>query len=243
MITLLKSFLHKEQFRPSIAGLFLNPFYFARKAIYNSIKKNSQYINGRTLDIGCGSKPYADLFRTEEYIGMDVESSAHNHGTSLVDVFYDGNTIPFNKEHFDSVVCFEVLELIFNAESFLNEANRILKPGGKAIFTVPFIWDEHEQPNDYARYSSFGLAHLFKKSGFHVIRNEKYLGDLRLMALLTNAYIYKVIRRYIPSKISFILILPLTTLINITGHIFYLLPKNPDMYFGNLFVLEKPKPE
>jgi len=223
--------------------LFINPFYFSRRAIYYSIKKNSHYINGRTLDIGCGSKPYAGLFQTEEYIGLDVESSAHNHRTSLVDVYYDGNSIPFNKEHFDSVVCFEVLELVFSADSFLNEANRILKPGGKAIFTVPFIWDEHEQPNDFARYSSFGLAHLFKKSGFRVIRNEKYLGDLRLLALLTNAYIYKVIRRYIPSKISFILILPLTSLINITGHIFWLLPKNPDMYFGNLFVLEKPLPK
>jgi SAM-dependent methyltransferase len=235
----IKIYLIKEQYRPSFAGLFLNPFYFARKAIYKNIKIYSKNITGTTLDIGCGSKPYASLFRTDKYIGMDIEVSGHKHTDSQIDIFYNGVEIPFEDNYFDSIVCFEVLEHVFNPDIFLMEASRVLKTGGKALFTVPFVWDEHEQPFDFARYSSFGLKSMFEKNGFAICENRKYICDLRLLALLANAYIYKVIKKLIPNRISYVFILPLTALNNLFGHIFYLLPKNEDLYYGNIFLLQK----
>ena len=239
MSEILKSWLLKEQFNPSWLGLLLNPFYFARKAIYRNIKHYANNVTGITLDIGCGSKPYVGLFSTEKYIGIDLEKSGHNHTNSPVDLYYDGTRIPFENDYFDSVVCFEVLEHVFNPDEFLAEANRVLKKGGTAIFTVPFIWDEHEKPFDYARYSSFGLKHLFEKNGFKVVESRKYLGDLRILSLLTNAYIYKVIRRIIPGKIAYLIILPITFLNNIFGHLLFLFPHNNDLYYGNIFHLKK----
>jgi SAM-dependent methyltransferase len=236
---ILNSWLLKEQFKPSFLGLFLNPFYFARKAIYKNIKFYSDYVKGITLDIGCGSKPYVDLFSTVQYIGIDLEKSGHNHSNSPVDIYYDGTKIPFGNEYFDSVVCFEVLEHVFNPDEFLKEANRVLKKGGSAVFTVPFIWDEHEQPYDFARYSSFGLKHIFEKNGFSVVESRKYLSDLRILSLLTNAYIYKVIRKILPGRIAYLFILPLTSLNNILGSLLYILPHNKDLYYGNIFVLKK----
>lgn len=235
----IKIYLIKEQYHPSFAGLFLNPFYFARKAIYKNIKIYSKNITGTTLDIGCGSKPYASLFRTEKYIGMDIEASGHKHTDSQIDIFYNGVEIPFEDNYFDSIVCFEVLEHVFNPDVFLKETFRVLKAGGKAVFTVPFIWDEHEQPYDFARYSSFGLKSLFEKNGFAICENRKYICDLRLLALLANAYIYKIIRKLIPNKISYLFILPLTTINNLLGHILFLFPKNEDLYYGNIFLLKK----
>jgi SAM-dependent methyltransferase len=235
----IKAYILKEQFRPSFIGLFVNPFYFARKAIYNNIQIYAKNITGVTLDIGCGSKPYATLFPTEKYIGMDIKVTGHKHTDSDIDVYYDGTNIPFDDEYFDSIVCFEVLEHVFNPDVFLKEAYRVLKTGGKALYTVPFIWDEHEQPYDYARYSSFGLKSLFKKNGFTICEKRKYLCDLRLLALLANAYIYKIIKKLIPGKISYLFILPLTTINNLFGHILYLFPKNEDLYYGNIFLLKK----
>ena len=235
----IKNYLLREQFNPSVLGLFLNPFYFARKAIYKNIKAYSKHITGVTLDIGCGSKPYEKLFLSERYIGMDIKTSGHNHNESSIDVYYNGTTIPFENNYFDSIVCFEVLEHVFNPDVFLMEAHSVLKPGGVAVFTVPFIWDEHEQPYDFARYSSFGLNHLFQKSGFTVVSNKKYVKDLRIISLFLNAYIYKIIRKTMNHKISYFIILPLTTINNILGHVFYLLPQNSDMYYGNIFLIKK----
>lgn len=239
MKNLIKQFFLKEQFHPSLLGLFINPFYFSRKALRKSMKKYSELIHGKTLDIGCGTKPYRQIFNSEHYIGLDVLSTGHNHETSKVDVFYDGNIIPFENHHFDSVVCFEVLQAVFTPDKFLEEANRVLKYEGKAIFTVPFLWDETEQPYDYARYTSFGLKHLFQKHGFTVLSNDKLLCDLTLLALLTNAYLDKVVRKYIRSKMRYLLLLPLTSAINVLGHLLLIFPGNSDMYFGNIFILKK----
>lgn len=239
MLYIIKGYLLREQFRPSFFGLFLNPFFFGRLSLYKNIKKYSKNITGVTLDIGCGSKPYADLFLSEKYIGMDIEASGHSHTDSRVDVYYDGKTFPFENEYFTSVVCFEVLEHVFNPDTFIKETCRILKPGGVALFTVPFIWDEHEQPYDYARYSSFGLNHLFRNNGFTVLESKKYLHDMRIFALLTNVYIYKTIKKIIPSRASYLFILPLTSVINLLGCLLYLLPRNNDFYFGNIFLIKK----
>jgi SAM-dependent methyltransferase len=240
LLNKLKYVFLKEQFNPSLLGLFINPFYFARKAIYNNIKSYASNIKGRTLDVGCGTKPYENLFDCEEYIGLDTVNSGHKHEFSSIDIVYDGANIPFENNYFDSIVCFEVLEAIFEPKCFLKELTRVLKPGGYALFTVPFIWDEHDQPNDFARYSSFGLKHLFEEQGFIVVKNGKYLDDPRLIFLLVNAYIYKVIKRILPNRVlSYMLILPLTSFNNIIGHISFIFPKNRDLYFGNIFLLKK----
>lgn len=231
--------LYKEQFNPSHIGIFINPFYHGRRAIYLNIRKRAVNIRGRILDVGCGSKPYKELFQADEYFGIDVNTSGHSHKYSEVDLFYDGINIPISDCSFDSIVCFEVLEVISEPDHFLNEINRVLKPGGKALFTVPFVWDEHEQPYDYSRYSSFGLKYLFEKHGFSVRESEKYLADLRLFCLLSNAYLYKVVRRILPSRIAFIILLPFTSLINLLGSLLYFSPGNPDLYFGNVVLIEK----
>jgi SAM-dependent methyltransferase len=240
LVNKIKCIYLKEQFNPSFLGLFINPFYFARKAIFNNIRSYASNIRGNTLDIGCGTKPYEKLFECENYIGLDTINSGHNHEFSSIDIKYDGEHMPFENNFFDSAVCFEVLEAIYEPKSFLKEVNRVLKSGGIALFTVPFIWDEHDQPFDYARYSSFGLKHLFEDQGFIVLKSSKYLDDPRLIFLLVNAYIHKVVKRILPNRIlSYIIILPLTSFNNILGHISLIFPKNKDLYFGNIFLLKK----
>ena len=46
------------------------------------------------LDFGCGQKPYESLFSVEEYVGLDIEVSGHDHTNSKVDTYYDGKNIP-----------------------------------------------------------------------------------------------------------------------------------------------------
>ena len=165
---MIKELIKKYEFNPRTAGLFVNPFYFARKGIWQFFYDNPMYITGKLLDVGCGSKPYRSFFPAADYIGMEIHGSNHS-----ADYYYNGKTFPFPDGEFDTVLCSQVLEHVFNPDEFLSEIRRVLKPNGKLILTVPFIWNEHEQPNDYARYSSFGIKHLLDKNGFEVLHQQK----------------------------------------------------------------------
>lgn len=164
----------RELFRPRWYSVFFNPFYLTRKGLFKAIEQNRSYIKGLALDFGCGSKPYVSMFDTDQYIGLDYATEISEQNDKLAaDVFYDGKTIPFEKDHFDSVFSSEVLEHVFNPDEILAEINRVLKPGGHLMLSCPFFWPEHEQPYDYARYSSFGLKHLVEKHGFEIVKYEK----------------------------------------------------------------------
>jgi hypothetical protein len=82
----IKSFVYKEQFQPSIIGMFVNPFYIARKELFKHISSFSHLVKGRVLDIGCGQKPYYNLFSSDEYIGLEVDTP-ENRKNKKADVF------------------------------------------------------------------------------------------------------------------------------------------------------------
>ncbi|MCR4321040.1 MAG: class I SAM-dependent methyltransferase [Candidatus Brocadiaceae bacterium] len=238
MIKKLKKLINSEQFRPSILGLFLNPFFFARKGLFENIFALAKYISGKTLDIGCGQKPYEKLFNSSRYVGLEIET-LENKKNKRADCFYDGKTFPFRDDEFESVIVSEVFEHVFNPDDFLNEIHRVLKPGGTLLITVPFVWDEHEQPNDYARYTSFGLRHILEKSGFEVIEHRKSVCDIRAVFQLLNGYIYKkTVTKNIYANI--LITAFFMSPFNILGELLSkVLPKNEDLYLDNVILLKK----
>ena len=190
MITLLNRLLLNRLFS-ELLGIIFNPFYFSRRNLANSISKYSSHLNGKMIDVGCGRKPYQSLFRVDQYIGLDIDDEV-NRQLGTADFLYDGKTFPFPSNEFDSVLCNQVLEHVFNPDEFLCEIFRIMKPGSKLLLTVPFVWDEHSQPFDYGRYTSFGLKHLLKQNGFKILKHEKLGSDITVIVQLVNAYLFKV---------------------------------------------------
>jgi ubiquinone/menaquinone biosynthesis C-methylase UbiE len=151
---------------------------------------HQQAITGKVLDVGCGSKPYQDCFPlASAYIGIDVETSGHDHENSKVDVFYDGMSIPFTNESFDSVVCFEVLEHVKDPKTILEEINRVIKEHGSLLISVPFLFGEHEEPYDFQRFTSFGLVKLLNDVGFNVVSLEKTTSEFMAIAQLNILYL------------------------------------------------------
>lgn len=232
-------FIQKQEFDPTFLGIFTNPFYIMRKGIRKNITTLSPHITGRTLDVGCGSKPYKDIFKdTHSYVGIEFDSPRARE-KSQADFFYDGQHFPFPDTSFDTVIATEVFEHIFNPDNFLTEIHRTITPGGTLLITCPFTWAEHEQPYDYARYSSFGLRHIVEKNGFKVIEDKK-VGD----AILT---IFQLIACYINNKLSIknykikllfqiVCISPVTLCGLLLSQ---LLPENKDLYLDNIIVAKK----
>ncbi|AEE26586.1 class I SAM-dependent methyltransferase [Francisella hispaniensis] len=240
MIKKLKKIYFIEQFNPRLLGVFVNPFYFSRKALYKYISEFAKKLNGKVLDIGCGSKPYEELCNATEYVGIEIKDEG-NRNHAFADVLYDGNILPFKDKDFDGLLSSQVFEHVFNPKQFLKEANRVTKLGGMFLITVPFIWDEHEQPYDFARYTSFGMKHILNENGFEIVEYKKSCNGIELIFQLINAYTYKVIFRgnkYINLLLTLFFIAP----INLLGLIFSkILPKNNDLYLDSIILAKKIK--
>jgi SAM-dependent methyltransferase len=237
MLDKIKKIIEDQYFNPGLLGLIVNPFYIARKGLYNNLSFLGHEIIGKTLDVGCGTKPYEKLFNHSTYVGLEFDTGIDSQ-KKVAEFYYDGKTFPFNESEFDSVVTNQVLEHVFNPDEFLSEINRVLKTDGKLLLTVPFVWDEHEQPYDYARYSSFGLKALLEKNGFEILDLRKSVNDYSVLVQLFNAYIYKITRQNIFLKnLALILVIAPVTIFGIL--ISKLLPKNNDLYLDNIVLAKK----
>ncbi len=225
-----------ESFQPAVIGIFTNPFYFLRRSLCKGISKHKKQLGGIMLDFGCGRKPYKNLFNVVEYVGVDIEVSGHSHVNSEVDVFYDGRRIPFKDNHFDSLLCSEVFEHLFNIDEILSELNRVLKPNAKGLITVPFCWPEHEQPYDFARYTSFGMKKLLGDHGFKIVSMDKSGHFFESIWQLVTLYFYslfKTKRRILNVLLTILIISPF----NLIGILLTsIVPKQHD-YYHNLVIL------
>jgi len=240
MGTRLKNIYTKQLFQPSVIGVFTNPFFITRSKLFREIKKVARYISGQILDVGCGQKPYKSLFNSTEYVGMDIEASGHNHSKEQIDVYYDGVYFPFDDNRFDSVLCSQVLEHVTTPKITLSEIHRVLKPQGYALFTVPFLSDEHEQPFDFYRYSSFGMKHLLEVHNFEIIKSVKLNRNIALVfAHFWNTYWYKILKT--PFPIFSLLLTPfIHAPATILGYIASLvLPRTKDFYTDLLILVRK----
>jgi SAM-dependent methyltransferase len=209
--------------------------FISRRGLYRAIKDMAPSISGSVLDFGCGSKPYEALFtKANGYIGVDLETTGHDHVDSKVDVYYDGRALPFETDQFDAVVSFEVFEHVFNLTEVLAEISRVTKESGLLLISIPFAWPEHEVPYDFARYTSFGIAHVLKNSGYQVIEIRKTTTHVLAVFQMFMDYLAQLgPRSWIRPVLQLIVIAPTTLVAYLLNAI---LPKSY-AYFCNTVVL------
>ena len=228
-----------SEFKPN----FFHPYYFIRKGLLRKIMQYKNVLNGKLLDFGCGSKPYRSLIdHVDEYIGVDFVNEGHPHDNEHIDIFYDGKTIPVQDSFFDSALSSEVFEHIFNLEEVIKELNRVLKPGATLLITCPFVWKEHEIPNDFARYTHFALQYLLEKNGFSVQTKDKSGNFIEVIFQLQVLFFYdkfypKVRRIFF---IDFLFKFFFIALPNFVGFVLSeIFSKTKTMYFNNIIVARK----
>jgi SAM-dependent methyltransferase len=209
-----------------------------RRALFVAIRNLAPQVSGRILDFGCGSKPYKSLFgHASEYVGVDLQVTGHDHQDSRIDVFYDGQTLPFADSQFDSVISFEVFEHVFNLPEILSEIHRVTRPGGKLLLSVPFAWNEHEIPYDFARYTSFGISHLLRGAGYEIIELKKTTSHLVAVSQLFIVYMTQLApqNRFLRAFLQLAAIAPVTILTIVLDR---MLPTR-DSYYCNSVVLAR----
>ncbi len=159
-----------------------------------------------TLDIGSGRTDYSEWFPNR--VGIDL---ACGKSTNLLS---DAHQLPFSDGSFDTILCTEVLEHLKEPKAAITEMKRVLKKEGKVVLTTCFVYPLHESPNDYFRFTKFGLTELFKEWDIEVLRPAA--GTIESLAVLIQRVALQCDLRYgtrylflllahILSKASFIL--------------------------------------
>lgn len=231
----------KEAFRPSyLLGIWVNPYFTIRRRLHQGVHQIASLLQGgRLLDVGCGSKPYKELFQVANYVGIDVEVSGHDHSKSEVDIFYDGEALPFPDATFDHVFSSEVLEHVLATDQFMSEISRVLKKGGYFGLTCPFVWAEHEAPYDFVRFTSFAIEPLLRKHGFDVVSMTKSSGHFETIMQMLAAY---VVEECLPrnKKLKLLLTPFFVSPITIIGiGLGKILPDSQNFYHNNIVVARK----
>jgi len=125
------------------------------------------------VDVGCGERPYADLFGAAWCIGLDRSLDG-----ARPDILADASRLPLATGCADIVLCTQVVEHVPDPAALVAECARLLRPGGQLVLSGPFWWPMHEEPHDYLRFTRHGLALLLGDAGLRVQAIEPDCGAM-----------------------------------------------------------------
>ena len=170
-----------------------DPHYIHYYFLISDIKEALEnFARGNFLDLGCGNKPYETIYKplTERQTGCDAIQSDKNR----VEVICLATDLKFENNMFDTILCTQVMEHVYDHKTMLKEIFRVLKPGGHIVLTVPFAWELHEEPHDYFRYTPHALKELFTLAGMQVDYIKPNGGKWAAIYQLRNNMLYHSFR-------------------------------------------------
>ncbi len=135
----------------------------------------------RLLDAGAGEGMYRRYFDRQRYVGVDLAIGDATWNYSKLEALADLESMPFADASFDAAVNIVTLEHVRQPARVLSEISRVLKPGAPFLIVVPMEWEVHQAPNDYYRYTRYGMAFLMIQAGFSQPKVEAVGGFFRLL--------------------------------------------------------------
>jgi len=163
-------------------------------SLYRALRSAArEHVRGRLLDAGAGRMAYRAMLEevADSYEGLDIADP-----TGRLDHVADLQATGLPDNTYDSVFCTQVLQHLPEPEKAIREMARVLKPGGKAVISVPHLVWMHNEPHDYWRFTKYGMAHLLEKAGLRIVSAEPVGGLICFLA-------------YAPSTIGLALLWPL----------------------------------
>jgi len=144
---------------------------YHRCLVEKALVRHKRSITGKTLDIGAMRPRYNHLFNAS-FTAVDLTPNEEL-GVLYGDI-QEG--LPFEDNSFDSIICIEVFLYLDQYEKSIVEIHRLLKPGGTAIISTPFMYRD---TGDTIRLTErFFLTHFkaYRVTGIPVHKRSTYNG-------------------------------------------------------------------
>ena len=144
------------------------------------------------LDAGAGDCTYRHLFGHAKYESADIQTGNSPHGPKHT-YACDLKNIPVEDGRFEYVLFNQVM-MYMEPIPVLKELNRVLKLGGKVMYTGPLFYEDLGEP-DMFRFTQYALREFFSTAGFEIERLdwlEGYFG--------TVGYQLRCMSEYLPWK-------------------------------------------
>ena len=125
---------------------------------------------------------------------MDINNHIVYDDSVEPDVKWDGLNMPLSDESFDSLLLTEVLEHCSDPRNIFKEIYRVLKKGGIAFITTPFVFPLHESPYDQYRYTPYRIRELSDEAGFNVLSLSPLGGINGVLSQVLATYRNKYLR-------------------------------------------------
>jgi len=158
--------------------------------LVNGPRKIRKYIPPGTVVVDVGSGPER---LGKEFINVDIFPFPE------VDIVADAAELPFADNSIPAVVSESVLEHVAEPQTVAGEMVRILKPGGYLYVSAPFIHPYHASPDDFNRWTTSGLRHLFKD--LEIVESGVRSGPLSAL-LMFLAYWFGVVFSFGSKKLA-----------------------------------------
>lgn len=179
------------------------------------------------LEVGCGEGYGSNYLSTscKEIIGIDVEKSAIEHAQQKYTTAncsfkeYDGSNIPYDDNHFDFIVSFQVIEHVDDDAAFVKELKRVLKPGGTAFITTPNKtyrlkpgqkpWNRYHKREYYPKELEVVIHKAFSDAKVWGVFGNEEITQIEFNRVKTGPILSLVarlqIRRLMPESLDFII--------------------------------------
>lgn len=121
------------------------------------------------LDFGGGDKAHYRPMLSDWSNGATYHSANIAEFMEPTYIVAVGEPLPIAPESYDTVVCFNTLEHIYNPATVLNDMFRVTKPSGNLVAVVPFMYRYHPSPEDFTRMSPNWFATALGEIGYEKI--------------------------------------------------------------------------
>jgi len=214
------------------------------KDLYSDLHRTLPRLRGNLVDVGCLGKPYARwLTGVASHVGLDVTPAA------TVDyVIREGERWPLESGAFQSLLCSQVLEVVEDVPHVVREIERVLEPGGIAVISTPFTYNDTTTRSDDGvykdlwRHSFYGSQALFAQH-FDVVEARREGGFGSTVGVLVLNWINVSMSKWGPARLVMVVLLPVWLIacisVNVVGCLLDRLDRTGNFYHNVLLVLRK----